>query len=118
MKQLILSCAVIALLGTTAGCANGPIGRFFFRGSECDVCQPPAAAPSYGPGCAGGACQTQGASYLNDSFIQGDPYLNGSNLGGATINPPVFDTFGSPNAGGTIVSPGSSGELSGPANGR
>ncbi len=115
MKNVILCIAIGAVLSATIGCANGPI-RNFFRGSSCNTCQPPAQ-PNMGfdNSCANGTCST--SSYMNDSYIQNDPYMNGSKAGGATINPPVFDGYEFPNTGGTIVSPDSSGLLPGPSGG-
>lgn len=136
MKKLFILLAAAALVSTTVGCANGPI-RNLFRGSTCDTCQPPAAEPSFGfnygaastapTGCQSGNCSgvasqsapitnpsignAVGTSYMNDSYIQSDPYINNSNIGGATINPPVFDGYGGPSYGGTTVPPGSSGIL-------
>lgn len=58
-----------------------------------------------------------GSSYLNDSYIQNDPYLSGSSYDGATINPPVFDSYGGTNSGGTISVPGNGGTLPNPGPG-
>ncbi len=144
MKNSIICLAAIAMLCSTVGCANGPV-REFVRNAICnDGCQAPPADPSYGFGfdsastgdCATGNCSSSqpivhggqdfgsvsgsvphSTSYINDSYSQGDPYINGSNYGGATINPPVFDSYSGPSYGSTIVPPGSSGTLPTPIGG-
>jgi len=137
MKKLLVSLASIAMICSTVGCANGPV-RNFLRNAICDRgCEGPQVDPSYGFGfdgvsgdCANGNCaQPMGGgqllgnapsingslptntSYMNDSFSQGDPYISGSNYGGATINPPVFDSYSGPTYGSTIVPPANSGSL-------
>ena len=122
MKNLILSLAIASILCATVGCAGGGLCNWWRNKHNNNGCQP-ALEPSYGFGyqqpCATGNCgdMTQGTNYMNDSFIQSDPYMSGSNFGGATINPPVFDNYSNPSFGSTIVPPASSGIMPGPSNG-
>ncbi len=125
MKKTLVFLTATAMLIATTGCANGPI-RSLFGGKQCNSCNAPAADPSMGygynesayptgdcPNCVSG--QADSPVYMNDGTI--DPYVQGSNYGGATINPPVFDSYSNPSFGGTIVPPGSSGTLPSPGNG-
>jgi hypothetical protein len=126
MKKTILTIAAIMLLGSIAGCSNGPILSHFRNGCK-NGCQAPPATPSYGypaGDCATGNCagpggqiisSGQATSYMNDSYGVSDPYINGSNYDGATINPPVFDSYSTPGYGSTIVPPASSGTLPTPS---
>jgi len=119
MKNLILSLAIVTLLCSTVGCAG--LCEWWSNKHNNNGCQP-AMEPGYGFGyqqqqpCATGNCGQTGASYMNDGFIQNDPYTSGSNFGGATINPPVFDNYSNPSYGGTIVPPASNGIMPGPIN--
>ncbi len=128
MKKFLISLAAFAMLSTTVGCANGPVRNFLCDAICTQGCEAPPAEPSFGfaadAGCATGNCNhglpTQGEIF-NGGFIQGqvqgDPYINGSNFNGATINPPVFDGSSNPSFGSTIVPPASSGTLPFPAGG-
>ena len=126
MKKTLAFLMVAAMLVATTGCANGPI-RSLFRGKQCNTCNAPAANPSFGYGysetaypvgtdCSNCVSGNAGSPAWIDSGSS-DPYVHGSNYGGATINPPVFDSYSNPSYGGTIVPPGSSGTLPDPGSG-
>ncbi len=115
MRKVIFLLLIAVLIGTTSGCANGPF-RSMFRGNDCNTCSAPASEPGYGIGYSDSDdCVTvsHGGGH-SSSWVDGgysDPYVQGSNYGGASINPPVFDGFGSSPAGSTIDSPQSNGTL-------
>jgi len=117
MKKLIVSIAAMTMLFSAVGCSSGPLSRFR---SKSNSCQAPPANPDFGFQ-SGSQIISSGdqttTSYMNDSYSQGDPYINGSNNGSATINPPVFDRYSDPSYGSTIVPPDSSGTLPKPNRG-
>ena len=102
---------IIAMLGlsivVTAGCANGPVRRFFSRGAACNACQPALGQSLWGgedddSPCSNGHCPApdQGA----DTVIP--------NTSGGIYGQPNFDPF----SGGQIVNPPANiGTLPGPA---
>ncbi len=125
MKKTVLYLLLAALLFATTGCANGPVRRFLC-GKLCTTCQP-ASEPSFGFGsddsawssgdghcvnCVDGNYGGSAPTYLGEG--DSDPYVQGSYYGGASINPPVFDSYSGPGYGSTIVPPGSSGILPNP----
>jgi hypothetical protein len=118
MRKVIFLLLIAILIGTTSGCANGPIRRLF-QGNDCNTCNAPASEPGFGFGYSGDddcvTCSHGGSatpSYVDNGYS--DPYVQGSNYGGASINPPVFDGFGSSPAGSTTGSPQSNGTLPDP----
>lgn len=100
MKNTIILVAIAAMFLATAGCANGPLRRFF-RGSACNSCQPPMSAPfssNTATGCANGACGTgvydQAPASIPASNL-GAPsapmqYYNDPSMGGM----PPMETYG------------------------
>lgn len=110
MKRAALLVLAGLILCTTTGCANGPV-RNFLRGVLHGPCKAPAPEPSFGMGfddTVGTCVDCQKAStpgYLGDGYA--DPYIQGSNFGGASINPPVFDSYSSPTYRDTTVPPAS-----------
>lgn len=131
MKKLIVLIAAIAMLSMSVGCSSSGLLSHFK--SRCSGgCQSPPVNPSYGyptGDCGSGNSEGQyigggqvidsgnSASYMGDGYIQGDPYINGSNSGDASINPPVFDSYSGTSYGSTIVPPASSGTLPTPSSG-
>ena len=129
MKKLIVLIAAMAMVSVSIGCSSSGLMSHFKKDKCNGGCQAPPVNPSYGypagdceSGNCGGGGQyygggqiinsgQQSTSYMNDSYSQGDPYINGSNPGGATINPPVFDSYSGPSYGSTIVPPAASGTL-------
>lgn len=113
MKKMIVLIAAMTLLSVSVGCSgSGLLSQFKSRCSG--GCQTPPVNPSFG--YPAGDCNSSAAegefigggqvidagnstSYMNDSYIQSDPYMSGSNSGGATINPPVFDSYSGPSYG-------------------
>ena len=94
----------------TAGCANGPVRRFFTRGAACNSCQPALGQSLWGGNddddspCSNGVCH--GSSQSGSATESAVP--NGS---GVIYGQPNFDPF----SGGQIVSPPTnSGTLPGP----
>ncbi len=73
MRNLVLASAVIAILASTVGCANGPI-RQWLRGAPCSTCNPQFAPQheSVIGGCNSGTC---GTGILSSS--QAQPVGNG-----------------------------------------
>ena len=128
MKKMIVLIAAMTLLSLSVGCSgSGLLSQFKSRCSG--GCQTPPVNPSFG--YPAGDCNSSAAegefigggqvidagnstSYMNDGYIQSDPYMSGSNSGGATINPPVFDSYSGPSYGSTIGPPASSGNLPAP----
>ena len=123
MRSLVLAIAVIAILSSTVGCANGPI-RQWLRGAPCSACNPQFNAPAEGNffssassstcptgNCASGVCSTgqpTGSGVLSGSFNRNQ----GSSISGglpASIPASSFD-----NAPALTTSPGA--ELYGNAN--
>jgi hypothetical protein len=117
MKKTVLCMLAAVVLLSTTGCANGPVRRFLC-GRLCNTCQPPVE-PTFGFGHADSDWADDQGHCVNCvdggvTSVEGDPYVHGSYYNGATINPPVFDSYSSPSYGGTIVPPGSSGILPNP----
>ncbi len=60
MRNLVVILAITAILGSTLGCANGPLRRWM-RGAPCNTCQPPIGQPlgeNFIGGCNTGNCST------------------------------------------------------------
>ena len=124
MKKLIVLIAAMAMLIGSIGCSGSGLSSHF---KKCQGgCQAPPVNPSYGypaGDCATGNCGGQygGGQIINSGQTsyymdgQSDPYMNGSNLNGASINPPVFDNYSGPSYGSTIVPPANSGTLPTPS---
>ena len=107
MKKFVVIAALAAVLIASTGCANGAFRRMW-QGNSCDSCNPPANQPPFGYGAsyAPSCPQCQG----------GQDYFTGSSIGGATLNPPVSDAYGTGVIGGTIVPPATVQTLPGPQN--
>jgi hypothetical protein len=108
---------MIAILGITvvasAGCANGPLRRFF-RGSACNACQPAIGHSlwkSNDGGCPNGMCGDAGDAV--EGVAPGpaaNQVIDPNAPAGSTLNQSTFDPF----IGGQIVNPPAGNLLPGP----
>lgn len=122
MKRILALVLVVAMVMSTTGCANGPIGRFF-RGGACSTCTPPSNRLFNWRGntasdCASGNCPSAG---MNDPYqmapavigsgIQNQPgtvpgnlgtypYPSGADFNNGFVNPPVNQQLPGPTGGG------------------
>lgn len=103
-KNIIIAMIGISIVAS-AGCANGPVRRFFSRGAACNACRPALGQSLWGQNadspCSNGICPDGDA--IEDGVAPDDA--------GVLYGQPNFDPFPD----GQIVNPaGNSGALPGP----
>lgn len=114
MKSTFAILLASLVLCATAGCRNGPI-RNMMGSKQCDPCCAPSADPSFGAGYSETAYPVESPTYIDG--VSGDPYIHGSNYGGATMSTPALNELSTPVYDSTIVPPDSSGSLPSPGPG-